>query len=108
MEPVQRRMADAMTGVAWRAPEVPLAANASGELQTTAQGVRESLIAQIAAPVRWVDCVGTLRRSGCETFLELGSGRTLSGLIRQIDRGAQAFAADSTAKLARFLEREQA
>ena len=80
--------------------------NASGKLQTTADGVRESLIAQIAAPVRWVDCVLTLRHAGCETFLELGSGRTLSALIRQIDRGAATFAADSPAKLERFLSRE--
>jgi [acyl-carrier-protein] S-malonyltransferase len=104
MEPVQRRMAEAMAGVHWQTPQTPLVANATGELRRTAEEIRESLIAQIAAPVRWVDCVRTLRREGCDTFLELGSGRTLSALIRQIDREAQTFAADSPAKLDRFAQ----
>jgi [acyl-carrier-protein] S-malonyltransferase len=105
MRPVQEQMAGALADASWNEPQTPLAANASGELKQTAEEIREALVAQIASPVRWVDCVGTLRRQGCDTFLELGSGRTLSALIRQIDREAQTFAADSPSKLARFAER---
>jgi [acyl-carrier-protein] S-malonyltransferase len=104
MEPAQARMAEAMAEVPWSDPTTPLVGNATGRLRATADEVREALIAQIASPVLWVDCVRTLRDEGCDTFLELGSGRTLSGLIRQIDGDAETFAADSPKKLAKFAE----
>jgi [acyl-carrier-protein] S-malonyltransferase len=107
MEPVQRKMAEAMNEVQWSDPKPPLVANASGEVVASGPGVRDALIAQITSPVLWIDCIRTLRREGCDTFLELGSGRTLSGLIRQIDRDAATFAADSPEGLGRFTEREQ-
>jgi [acyl-carrier-protein] S-malonyltransferase len=105
MAPVQQEMAAAMEDVGWRDPETPLVGNATGAVKRTAAEIRDALIAQIASPVLWVDCVRTLRREGCETFLELGSGRTLSALIRQIDSDANTFAADSPEKLGRFAER---
>jgi [acyl-carrier-protein] S-malonyltransferase len=79
-----------------------MVSSATGELRTTASEVRAALIAQITRPVLWLQCVQTLRRRGCEIFLELGPGRTLSGLIRQTDRGIQTFSADSPDGLDRF------
>jgi [acyl-carrier-protein] S-malonyltransferase len=107
MEPVQRQMAEAMDEVEWSDPTPPLVANATGQVVATGSAVRGALIAQIASPVLWIDCIRTLRQEGCDVFLELGSGRTLSGLIRQIDRDAATFAADSPDQLERFAEREQ-
>ena len=108
MEPVQRAMADEMDGVEWSDPKVPLCGNASGKLRTTADEVHEALIAQIASPVLWVDCVRTLIENGCDRFLELGSGRTLGGLVRQIDPEVETFSADSPKKLSKFVERASA
>jgi [acyl-carrier-protein] S-malonyltransferase len=108
MEPVQKQMAEAMADVQWHDPEIPLVGNATAEVSTTADEVREALIAQIASPVLWIDCVRTLRQGGCEAFLELGSGRTLSGLIRQIDPEAETFSADSPKKLEKFAARSEA
>lgn len=105
MEPVQRDLAAVMDTVAWRDPIVPMASNATGQLATTADQVRGALIEQIASPVLWVDSVEELRRRGCETFLELGPGRVLGGLVRQIDAGARVFAADSPTKLREFMQR---
>jgi [acyl-carrier-protein] S-malonyltransferase len=105
MEPVQRKMAEAMAGVSWSDPETPMVGNATAELKTTGDQVREALIAQIASPVLWVDCTRTLTENGCDTFLELGSGRVLSGLVRQIDPEVETFAADSPKKLEKFRER---
>jgi [acyl-carrier-protein] S-malonyltransferase len=105
MKPVQEQMAQELARATWSNPATPLVANASGEVMRTARAVREALVDQIASPVLWTDCVQTLRREGCDVFLELGAGRTLSALIRQIDRGAQTFAADSPSKLERFVER---
>jgi [acyl-carrier-protein] S-malonyltransferase len=108
MEPVQQAMAEAMEGVPWRDPVTPMVGNASAKVRRTADEVREALIAQIASPVLWTECVRTLRAEGCDTFLELGPGRTLSGLIRQIDSDAETFAADSPKKLDKFAERAAA
>jgi [acyl-carrier-protein] S-malonyltransferase len=62
---------------------------------TTAGGVRDALIAQIASPVRWVDCVRTLTGEGCDRMVELGPGRVLCGLVRQIDREVETFSAEA-------------
>lgn len=86
MEPTRDRMAELMRDVAWNDPEVPMASNASGALVRTASEVREALVAQIASPVRWVECVRALAAEGVTRALELGAGRTLMGLIRSIDR----------------------
>ena len=102
MEPVQRELAEHMKSIAWSDPRVPMASNASGMLATSADEVRQALVDQIASPVRWVDCVRTMVGQGCETFLELGPGRVLGGLVRQIEPDAKVFAADSPAKLEEY------
>jgi [acyl-carrier-protein] S-malonyltransferase len=108
MEPTQQKMAEAMQDVGWSDPETPLVGNATAELKTTGDEVRQALIAQIASPVLWVECVQTLVTGGCDTFLELGSGRTLSGLVRQIAPEVETFSADSPKKLEKFRERSSA
>lgn len=100
MKPVQAKLDELMGGLGWKDPAVPLAANFSGSAVEDAEGVRHALVEQIASPVRWVDCVRTLLDSGCSTFLELGPGRVLGGLVRQItDTEVQVAAADSRAGL---------
>jgi [acyl-carrier-protein] S-malonyltransferase len=104
MEPVQRELAQEMESIPWSDPRVPMASNASGQLATSGEQVRQALIDQIASPVLWVACVKTLVGHDCRTFLELGPGRVLGGLVRQIDGSAEVFAADSPAKLSAFME----
>ncbi len=102
MEPVQREMAEMMDKLTWEDPQVPLVANASGKVIRTGEDVRRALVAQIASPVLWVDCVHTLAEEGCTRVLELGPGRVLGGLVRQIDSDIEVFAADSPQKLEAF------
>ena len=103
MEPVQAGLAQTIDALAWRDPEVPLVANHSGEVVVDAGGVRAALVAQIASPVRWADCVRTMLDQGCTGFLELGPGRVLTGLVRQVaGREANAAAADSVVALRAF------
>jgi [acyl-carrier-protein] S-malonyltransferase len=105
MEPVQAALAERMRALEWRDPDVPLASNASGALVTTAAEVNDALVAQIASAVRWADCMRTLADAGATTFLELGSGRVLTGLARQIlGRDVDATWADSPERLQAFAE----
>jgi len=108
MEPVQQKLRETMGGIEWSDPSTPLVGNASGAVKTTADEVREALIAQIASPVLWVDVTRTLTDNGCDTFLELGSGRVLTGLVRQVDPDVETFSADSPKKLDKFAERTSA
>jgi [acyl-carrier-protein] S-malonyltransferase len=104
MKPTQAKMAEAMADVAWSDPSVPMASNASGGLVTTADEVRAALVAQIASPVRWVDCARTLADAGADRYLELGPGRVLGGLTRQtLGMETDAVSADSPAKLESFV-----
>jgi [acyl-carrier-protein] S-malonyltransferase len=102
MKPVQEKLAVAMGAISWSDPVVPMASNASGDLVSTAEQVRQALIDQIASPVLWVQCVKTMIAHGCRSFLELGPGRVLGGLVRQIDPDVEVFAADSPVKLEQF------
>lgn len=99
MEPVQRELAEAMQGLAFAEPTVPMVSNATGELVHSGDAIRQALIAQIASAVQWVRCVETLSSVGVTQFVELGPGRVLSGLIRRIDREAETVAVDSLEKL---------
>ena len=99
MEPVQRELAEEMESISWSGPRVPIASNASGRLARSGDEVRQALMDQIASPVQWVECVHTLVSEGCAAFLEIGPGRVLGGLVRQIEPGVQVFAADSPAKM---------
>jgi [acyl-carrier-protein] S-malonyltransferase len=105
MKPVQAELDRTMDELAWREPDTPLVGNASGAVLRTAPEIRAALVEQIASPVLWTTCVRTLTAEGCSTFLELGPGRVLSGLVRQIEPDAAASAADSPDTLTAFAER---
>ena len=104
MKPVQEQMADAVRDVAWSEPRVPVAANARGDIIRDAESVRTALVDQIASPVRFVECVEALVGAGADTFLEVGPGRVLGGLVRQIQAGADVFSADAPERLDEFVE----
>jgi [acyl-carrier-protein] S-malonyltransferase len=78
-------------------------ANASGAVVATGAAARAALVEQMASPVLWVDVIRTLRAEGVTTFLELGPGRVLSGLVRQIDPEAEIANANSRASLEGFV-----
>jgi [acyl-carrier-protein] S-malonyltransferase len=85
MAPVRVRLDELSRTMGWADPTVPLAANVSGEILSRGEDVRRALVAQVAAEVRWVDCVSALRRAGATAFLELGAAPVLGSLIRAID-----------------------
>lgn len=85
MRPAQEEVARVLNALVLADPRIPVAANVSGELVTTAEGARDALIRQVTGAVRWVDCVQSLIGAGADVFIEVGPGKVLCGLMRQID-----------------------
>ena len=86
MKPAEDRLAPELRALSASDPRIPVVANVDAEPKTTAAGAIEALIRQVSAPVRWEQVVRRLVADGVTTFVELGPGTVLSGLIRKIDR----------------------
>jgi len=86
MQPAQDSLAHTLESIVFHDPTFPVAANADARLLTRASEIRDALIRQVTAPVRWVECIQLLAQSGVTQFIEVGPGKVLSGLNRQIDK----------------------
>jgi [acyl-carrier-protein] S-malonyltransferase len=84
MAPAARRLEAVLAGIPFQDLRVPLVTNVDAEPVTDGTQARESLIRQVTSPVRWEEGVVRLVKEGAETFIEVGPGRVLSGLIRRI------------------------
>ena len=71
-------------------PRVPIVANVDAELKRDARGAIDALVAQVSSPVRWDAVVARLASEGVTTYVEVGPGMVLTGLVRKIHRGARA------------------
>lgn len=83
MRPAAEGLAAALAAVTVRDPVVPLVANISGDYVQTSVGVRKALVSQVCGAVRWEDSILRMIEAGVTTFVEIGPGRVLSGLIRK-------------------------
>jgi len=89
MKPAEVRLAPELRALATQAPRIPVVANVDAEPKRDARESIEALVRQVSAPVRWEEVVRRLIAEGVTTFVELGPGSVLSGLIRKIDRGVR-------------------
>jgi [acyl-carrier-protein] S-malonyltransferase len=103
MQPAQEEVARILAAIQLSDPRIPVAANITGGLLTTADAVRDALIRQVTGAVRWVDCVQALVGAGAELFIEVGPGKVLCGLLRQIDPAQKALNVDDVASLEKAL-----
>jgi [acyl-carrier-protein] S-malonyltransferase len=99
MKPAQERLEKELDRVEISEPQVPLANNVDAELVRSAARVREGLKRQVTAPVRWEQAMRVLRSENVECFIEVGPGRVLSGLFRQIDPQAECLRVEDRATL---------
>jgi len=103
MQPAQEDVAKFLSRIALSEPSIPVAANVSGSLLTSADAAREALIQQVTGTVNWVGCVQVLVAAGAETFIEVGPGKVLTGLLRQIDRSLKGLNVEDAASLEKTL-----
>jgi [acyl-carrier-protein] S-malonyltransferase len=89
MRPAQERLAADLEAVAFSPPRVPLVRNVDADVVRTAAACREGLVRQVSGAVRWQDCVERLAREGVSTFVEVGPGTVLCGLVRKTVKGAR-------------------
>jgi [acyl-carrier-protein] S-malonyltransferase len=89
MKPAEERLAPELRALEVRSPRVPVVAGVDGNVKTDARSAIEALVAQITAPVRWEDVVRRLASEGVTTYVEVGAGTVLTGLVRKIDREAK-------------------
>ncbi|HUG37761.1 MAG TPA: ACP S-malonyltransferase [Candidatus Limnocylindrales bacterium] len=108
MKPAADRLAAELEGVAVAAPRIPVVRNVDAGLSTSADDVKPYLVRQVASPVRWTDCVARLAREGATTYVEVGPGRVLSGLLRRTLEGARGHAVEDPGSLDKTLAALQA
>ena len=88
MKPAEARLAPELRALETHTPRVPIVANVDGELRRDAAAAIEALVQQVASPVRWEAVVTRLASEGITTYVEVGPGTVLSGLVRKIHRDA--------------------
>lgn len=85
MRPAEDKMAEEIRATEFKTPKWGVIQNYTGTLVTDPETLKENLIRQISAPVKWVDCVNTMLSMGIKTSGEFGPGKVLSGLLKKID-----------------------
>jgi [acyl-carrier-protein] S-malonyltransferase len=95
MQPAADRMAEALDRTVIAAPAVPIMANVTAEPVTMPMTIRDLLVEQVTATVRWREGVMAMKQHGIGTLIELGTGKVLSGLVRRIDRDIEALAVET-------------
>jgi len=103
MQPAQEEVARVLSAIAMHAPRFPVAANVTGRIVTTADAVRDALVRQVTGAVRWVDCVQSLKAAGANLYIEVGPGKVLCGLLKQIDGELKSLNVEDTASLEKTL-----
>ncbi len=104
MKPAQDRLAADLNALNFSSPQMPVIANVYAQPVEDAVSSREALIRQVTGAVKWSECVQVLISRGVQTFVEVGPGKVLSGLMRQIDRTKKAVNVEDEASLQKTLE----
>jgi [acyl-carrier-protein] S-malonyltransferase len=86
MAPAAERLEPVLAAASFVDLQTPLVTNVDAEIITSGDAARQALVRQVASPVRWSDSLKRLLEAGVDTFIEVGTGKVLSGLVRSISR----------------------
>lgn len=100
MRPAEERLRADLAQVPFADPQIPLYNNVDAQPITTAAAVRDGLERQVSRSVRWTESIERMVADGMRTFVEVGPGNVLSGMIRRIDRSAERLTASDSAGIA--------
>jgi [acyl-carrier-protein] S-malonyltransferase len=104
MKPAQDRLAADLTSLPFGTPKVPVACNVDAAIVNDADSSRDALIRQVTGSVKWEQSIRLLIREGVRVFIEVGPGKVLWGLMRQIDRGPTSLYVGDEASLQKTME----
>jgi [acyl-carrier-protein] S-malonyltransferase len=94
MEPARERLATAIQNTRFNVPICPIYQNATARSYTDPAEIKTNLIAQLTAPVRWTQTVENMISAGATSFIEVGPGKVLQGLVKKINREMAAASAE--------------
>src|ERR1039458_5424531 len=103
MQPAQDRLAEDLRQLSFQNPSCAVVSNVDAALVTSAQAAREALIRQVTGTVRWAPSLRLLIDKGVSLFIEVGPGKVLGGLMRQIDRSKTCMTVGDEASLQKTL-----
>jgi [acyl-carrier-protein] S-malonyltransferase len=104
MAPAADAMAEALDNATMSAPRVPVVANVSAAKATDPAEIRSLLVRQVTGTVRWRECILAMGAMGCDRFVEVGSGKVLTGLMKRLMPDATASAINTPADIEAFLK----
>ena len=105
MKPAQDRLAGDLRALKLQNPAVPVVSNVDAVLVNNAESSRDALIQQVTGAVKWEQSMRLLIASGVQTFVEVGPGKVLCGLMRQIDRSKTCFNVADETSLSKAVQR---
>jgi [acyl-carrier-protein] S-malonyltransferase len=86
MQPAKEELEQAINNTVFHTPQCPIYQNVDAKPQTQPDAIKQNLIAQLTAPVRWTQIVQNMITDGAEHFVELGPGTVLQGLVKKINK----------------------
>lgn len=89
MEPAKEELKTAIEATAFKNPICPVYQNATAQNETDPEKIKQNLIVQLTAPVKWTQSVKQMIADGATSFTELGPGKVLQGLVKKVDRGME-------------------
>ncbi len=104
MLPAQEKLAEDLAKIDFQDLTFPIMENVSAEKNTQGERVKTALVEQVSKPVRWAQSVENLIIEGVKTFVEVGAGKILSGLVRQINRNVRSLNVENSESLKNSLE----
>ena len=104
MKPAAEKLNDVLNEVSIVEASIPVVSNVTAQPISEPNEIKEKLIEQLYSPVLWEDSVKTLLSLGVDTFVEVGPGKVLSGLIKKVDRSAKLYNVSDLESLAKTIE----
>ncbi|WP_297843219.1 ACP S-malonyltransferase [uncultured Roseibium sp.] len=105
MGPAADKMAEALADAEIRSPVVPLVANVLARPITDANEIRDRLVQQVTGTVRWRESITWLAENGVDTFVEVGTGKVLTGMVKRIAKEATGMAVNSPEDIDALMEK---